>query len=97
LRVIPSTCKVSGELETGGVIMGRSGIGRMELSKRQRDTLQAIRNYRERWGIAPSFDELAETLGVTKPTVRQHIRALRRKGYIRQTPGVPRSLVLVID
>ena len=66
------------------------------MSPRQEATFEAIRKLTAENSYPPSFQELADELGVTRPTVCQHVRALRRKGWISQRDGVPRSLVLVL-
>ena len=65
----------------------------MEASPRQADVLSEIVRYRDERGYSPSLSEIAEALGVTKATVRQHVDALVHKGLLSKTDGVARSLV----
>jgi repressor LexA len=43
----------------------------------------------------PTIVELAADLGLSGPTVHQHLKALEKKGYVRRKPGSPRSLEVV--
>ena len=61
------------------------------LPPRQRATLDSIEAYWREHGVAPSLGDLARILGVSRPTAHDHVRALRRKGYIDARDGVPRS------
>jgi repressor LexA len=68
---------------------------RKPLPARQQAVLDAVRrSIRERSRV-PSILELAEELGVSGPTVHQHLRALERKGYVRRERGSPRNLELL--
>lgn len=61
--------------------IGSAG-GVKPLSKRQADTLRYILRTLEEEGSIPSFRQIASHLGITAPTVSDHVRALRRKGYL---------------
>jgi len=52
------------------------------LTRRQRDILAFIREYREEQGISPTLEEIAAHYGVNKVTVFGHVRELERKGAI---------------
>jgi len=52
------------------------------LTKRQRDILAFIRDYREEQDISPTLDEIAAHFGVNKVTIFGHVRELERKGAI---------------
>lgn len=65
------------------------------LTPRQTDVACAIRNYRHLHGYAPTYQELAEQLGICKVGIFEHIGALEKKGVIRRNPRKARSLELV--
>lgn len=47
-------------------------------------------------GFPPSVREVCEYLNVTSSsTAHAHIKALVRKGYLRQIPGSPRAMSVV--
>lgn len=66
-----------------------------ELTERQREVLDVIREHIERLGVAPSIQELARALGIRGPTAQQHLKALERKGFIALLPGRARGIRLL--
>lgn len=65
------------------------------LPARQQAVLDAVRRSLHERAEAPTILEIARELGVSGPTVHQHLRALERKGFLRRKPGSPRGLALV--
>lgn len=63
-------------------------------TKRQRQLEQAIVKLTVD-GVAPSYDELAAELGITRGAARMLALGLCERGRIRRMPGRPRSLELV--
>ncbi len=64
-----------------------------ELSPRQEQVLRFIQNTQEREGLTPTIREIADHFGFSSPNAALlHVRALRRKGYIKTLPGRARSL-----
>lgn len=62
------------------------------LPKRQFEVLQSIFRGQHFSGLTPSMEEIAKRVGLkNKMTVKQHIDALRRKGYIEMVPNTPRE------
>ena len=61
------------------------------LTERQRGVLEAIRAFWDEHGVSPSLMDLADHLGVQAPTVHQHVRALKTKGYLDHVAGRSRS------
>jgi len=61
------------------------------LTDKQRGVLEAIRAFWDAHGVSPSLMDLAAYLGVQPPTVHQHVRALKRKGYLEHVAGRSRS------
>lgn len=54
-----------------------------ELTPRQRDVFNAIRDYKARVGFPPTMFELAGLIGCSSPNAAaDHVNALKRKGYI---------------
>ncbi|MFC1672224.1 transcriptional repressor LexA, partial [Planctomycetota bacterium] len=51
-----------------------------------------IRNFMESAGYAPTLDEIADGLGVTKPTIQQYLAAIEEKGVIRRKRYTHRSI-----
>ncbi len=66
-----------------------------ELTTRQRVVLRTLQGFIAREGIAPTFQELGDELGMTAASVRQHVLAIERKGFLRRHPGKSRGLVLL--
>ena len=68
----------------------------MPLTKRQKEILSHIQGFIDKNGYAPSFEEMAESFGLSSvATVHEHISDLERKGYIRKTYNESRSIELV--
>ncbi|MFH0965450.1 MAG: transcriptional repressor LexA [Planctomycetota bacterium] len=65
------------------------------VTPRQLRILNYVREFTERRGYSPTLDEIADSLGVTKPTVQQYLRALERKGAIVRERYAHRSIEIV--
>jgi repressor LexA len=64
-----------------------------ELSTRQRQVLDYIRQTVEARGYPPSVREIGEALGLSSPsTVHSHLSALVKAGLIRKDPSKPRAI-----
>ena len=65
----------------------------MALTKRQREILDYLTGYITEHGYAPSFEEIAETMGYgSLATVHEHLSNLERKGVIRRSYNESRSI-----
>jgi SOS-response transcriptional repressor LexA len=66
-----------------------------ELTVRQQQCLDVIRESLEKTGSAPTRPELARSMGVRSvTTVDKHLRSLARVGHIRRLRGKWRNIVL---
>jgi repressor LexA len=65
-----------------------------ELTLRQREILEFIRDFQERHGYPPSRREVADHFRVYPATVQDHLKALDRKGYLKKEPNRSRGLSL---
>ena len=64
--------------------------------KRQRELLEFINHYIQKYGSAPTLVEMAKALGVSSlSTVHEHLSSLARKGLIRRLSGVVRGVELL--
>ena len=70
-------------------------LKREELTDRQKDTLTFICLYILKTGYSPSLREIAQGLYISKPVAVRYIKALESKGYIKHTPNIPRSIVVL--
>ena len=64
----------------------------MNLTPKQLEVVELIREYRDENGYSPTMQELSEKLGVSKVTVFERIEALVRKGALTREPNRARSL-----
>ncbi len=64
----------------------------MNLTPKQLEVVELIRECRVINGYSPTMQELAEQLGVSKVTVFERIEALIRKGALTREPNRARSL-----
>ncbi|MEV6329050.1 transcriptional repressor LexA [Streptomyces sp. NPDC051909] len=83
--------------------MGRPRAGRPPgtrinhdgLTQRQQQILDIIRTHTRRHGFPPSMREIAASAGLlSTSSVSHQIRALEKKGFLRQDPQRPRAYVI---
>ena len=68
------------------------------LSPRQRQILTRIADFIAQHGRPPTRADLARAMGLrNRQGIDQHLRALKRKGYLELEPGIARGLRLVND
>lgn len=66
------------------------------LTNRQSEVLSTIKDYQSRLGFPPTVKELAELIGVSSPNAAaEHVKALKKKGYISIAPGAARGISLI--
>ncbi|MGB2938539.1 MAG: transcriptional repressor LexA [Phycisphaerae bacterium] len=65
------------------------------LTPRQLDIVRFIHDYTVEHEYAPTMQEIADHLGVSRPTVFEHLGALEKKDVIRREPTLARSISLV--
>jgi repressor LexA len=65
------------------------------LTPRQLDIVRFIHDYTVEREYAPTMQEIADHLGVSRPTVFEHLGSLEKKGVIRREPTLARSISLV--
>lgn len=65
------------------------------LTPTQSRAAKCIRDFFDQHGCSPTLDEIAERMGVTKPTVQQYLQALEEKGVIRRRRYAHRSIELL--
>lgn len=73
-------------------------IGKVEnmaitLYRRQKQILDFIKQYIEKYGYSPTLGEIAESIGVSSlATVHEHLQALVTKGVIKKFEGAVRGI-----
>ncbi|HIC7932397.1 TPA: LexA family transcriptional regulator [Enterobacter hormaechei] len=68
----------------------------IELTSRQSEVLDAIVLYKDRTGFPPTMLELAGLIGCASPNAAaEHVKALKKKGYISVAPGSARGITIV--
>jgi len=66
------------------------------LYKRQKQILDFLNFYIEKYGHAPTLVEIAKKLGVKSlATVHEHLATLEKKGLIKKSSGIARSIELI--
>lgn len=63
---------------------------------RQGEYLSFIFRYTQRFGVAPSFEEIGDHFGTTPPSVNNMIKTLCARGLLSRLPGVARSLRVLV-
>lgn len=61
---------------------------------RKAEILTFIRDYQHKHGYSPTYDEIAETFGISKVTVFEHLGALEESGLLHREKYKARSLRL---
>lgn len=68
------------------------------LYKRQKQIIDFIGQYIQKFGISPTLQEIADALGVSSlATVHEHLQSLVKKGVIKRFEGAVRGLELLDD
>ncbi len=66
------------------------------LYKRQKQILEFIGQYIQKFGTSPTLQEIADALGVSSlATVHEHLQTLTKKGVIRRFEGAVRGIELL--
>lgn len=66
------------------------------LYKRQRQIVDFISQYIQKFGTSPTLQEIADSLGVSSlATVHEHLQALVKKGIIKRFEGAVRGIELL--
>ncbi len=66
------------------------------LYKRQKDILNFLREYIDKYGYSPTLGEIAEAMGLSSlATVHEHLVSLVKKGAIRKFEGTVRGIELL--
>lgn len=67
-----------------------------DLSQRQNDILDFIKNELRKKGYPPSVREIGDAVGLmSSSTVHGHLQTLEEKGYIRRDPTKPRAIEIL--
>ena len=66
----------------------------MSLTPQQLRIFRLIRDSRNTQGYSPTMQEIADTLGISKVTVFEHVQALVDKGALVRQPNKARSLAI---
>lgn len=67
------------------------------LTEKQIRVLRYFRDYRRERGIAPTLEEAAGALGVSKITIHEHLNQLSRKGVIHRDKAKARAVAILHD
>lgn len=68
----------------------------MVLYKRQKEILDFLNDYIDKFGHAPTLVEIAKKLKVKSlATVHEHLQTLEKKGLIKKSGGISRSIELI--
>lgn len=70
---------------------------KLMLTEKQIRVLRYFRDYRREKGIAPTLDEAAQALGVSKITIHEHLKQLTRKGAIHRDRAKARAVAILHD
>lgn len=66
------------------------------LYKRQKQILDFLNDYIDRYGHAPTLVEIAKKLGVKSlATVHEHLQTLEKKGLIKRSGGISRGIEIL--
>lgn len=69
-----------------------------ELTKRQKDVLNYIKEFMVSHGYPPTVREIGKDLGLSSPaTTHSHLSQLEEKGYIKKSDNKNRAIELLVD
>ncbi len=77
--------------------MDSSRSGTQRPTARQGEYLAFIAAFTDRYGIAPSFEDIGRHFMTTPPSVNSMIKMLEARGFLRRVPGKARSLQVVVE
>jgi repressor LexA len=66
-----------------------------QYTPKQRAILQFIADYQTERGVSPTLEEIGEEFGVHRVTVFQHVGALERRGALRRSAKLARSIEIL--
>ncbi len=69
----------------------------INLTQKQIRVLRFFRDYRREAGIAPTLEEAARELGVSKITIYEHLNQLVKKGAVRRDKARARAVSILFD
>ncbi|MBI4567748.1 MAG: repressor LexA [Planctomycetes bacterium] len=69
----------------------------MNLTKKQRDVLDFLIDYKRANRIAPTLAEIAANFGITKETAHSHLRQLERKAAVRRNKHEARGITILAE
>ncbi len=69
----------------------------INLTQKQIKVLRFFRDYRREAGIAPTLEEAARELGVSKITIYEHLNQLVKKGAVRRDKARARAVSILFD
>lgn len=67
-----------------------------KLTRRQKDVVRVVANYRLCHGYAPTLQEIADKLEVSRVTVWEHVKELKLKGALAGDANLSRSLRVMV-
>ncbi len=67
----------------------------MYYTDRQMAIMEFLQRYRRLRGVSPTLEEIAESFGVSKVTVYDHVRQLEKKGALRKERHKARALEIL--
>lgn len=70
---------------------------KLMLTEKQIRVLRYFRDFRREKGIAPTLDEAARALGVSKITIHEHLKQLSRKGAVYRDRAKARAVAILHD
>ncbi|MBH1989502.1 MAG: repressor LexA [Myxococcaceae bacterium] len=62
-----------------------------DLTEKQKRALKVIEEFWEEKSLSPSIQDVATRLGIIRPTAYQHLKALKRKGFLKNSDRIGRS------
>ena len=67
-----------------------------ELTKRQKEVLKAIIEFKKDWGYYPSYRELCTIMDISSTFgIKRHLNALEKKGYLINPVYTARSYIIL--
>jgi SOS-response transcriptional repressor LexA len=66
-----------------------------ELTFRQKEIYDFIVNWKSKYNEAPTLTEIGAGVGMNKNAVREHLKRIGKKGYIKVIGFIPRGIEVI--
>jgi SOS-response transcriptional repressor LexA len=67
----------------------------IKMPRQQRREYDIIKAYHAEHGISPSISDIADMMDLAHTTITVYVDIMKKKGFIKSLPNIPRSLTVI--